>query len=127
MFLTNCDLLTGLLPRKLERDCYELYHLPSHLCKTSKTPFCSYNVDKKSEKVNSHLNKIREKYVKNETYSSLLSSVVTFPRATKKRPNNDSMELRRSPRKRAHRSVFDENMLEQKKSRYLMIIELHSF
>ncbi|KAL4234967.1 hypothetical protein ACF0H5_006608 [Mactra antiquata] len=79
-----------------------------------------YNVDRKSEKVNTHLNKLREKYVKNETYSSCLSSTVTFPRATKKRPVNDNIELRRSPRKKAPRSMFDENIptshKEQKKS-----------
>ncbi|XP_053389119.1 mdm2-binding protein-like [Mercenaria mercenaria] len=69
-----------------------------------------YNVDKKAEKVNKHLNKLQEKYVKEETYSSCLSPVCLFPRATKKQHVKQEMELRRSPRKKNPRSVFDENL-----------------
>ncbi|WAR12896.1 MTBP-like protein [Mya arenaria] len=62
----------------------------------------SYNIDKKSEKVNNHLNKLQERYVKDETYSSCRSPIVLFPKVMKKKAIKDPAQaLRRSPRKKA--------------------------
>ena len=61
--------------------------------------------------MNNHLNKLRDKFVKNDTQSSCTSSQVVFPKPTKRRQTStDYPELRRSPRKRAPRSMFDENI-----------------
>ncbi|XP_052817358.1 mdm2-binding protein-like [Mya arenaria] len=61
-----------------------------------------YNIDKKSEKVNNHLNKLQERYVKDETYSSCRSPIVLFPKVMKKKAIKDPAQaLRRSPRKKA--------------------------
>lgn len=68
-----------------------------------------YNVDKRTEKINTHFNRLQEKMVKNETFSSCLSTQVLFPRATKKQPETGESEPRRSPRKKVPRSIFDEN------------------
>ena len=71
----------------------------------------SYNTDRKSEKVNSHMNKLRDRFVKDDTSSSCTSPQVIFPKPVKqKQPSLDNAELRRSPRKKAPRSVFDENL-----------------
>ena len=73
--------------------------------------YFSYNTDKKSEKVNNHLNKLRDRFVKDDTTSSYTSSQVLFPKPNKQRQSvPDNVELRRSPRKRAPRSMFDENL-----------------
>lgn len=69
-----------------------------------------YNIDKKTEKMNKHLNKLQEKYVKEETYSSCLSPVCLFPKAKKKPVVKQEIELRRSPRKKNPRPSFDENL-----------------
>lgn len=69
--------------------------------KTKKNTFSfSYNVNK-AEKVNSHLNKLQEKLVKDETYSSCLLPVVVFPKPKKRKHSSDNLDLRRSPRKKA--------------------------
>ena len=61
--------------------------------------------------MNNHLNKLRDKFIKNDTQSSCTSSQVVFPKPAKRRQTStDNPELRRSPRKRAPRSMFDENI-----------------
>ena len=74
--------------------------------------FCSYNVDKKSEKVNNHLNKVREKFIRDETYSSSSSPVILFPRYDRNKGTSKThqQEVRRSPRKRSSKFQCDENI-----------------
>ena len=78
--------------------------------------------------MNKHLNRLQEKYVKEETYSSCLSPVCLFPRATKKPAKKQDIELRRSPRKKNPRPGFDENKLwhssNMRKHRYDSLILL---
>ena len=70
----------------------------------------SYNIDYRSEKINSHMNRLQEKYVKAETYSSCLSSNVTFPKCVKRKPTTYQADLRRSPRKKSAKRSYDESV-----------------
>ncbi|XP_052229943.1 mdm2-binding protein-like isoform X2 [Dreissena polymorpha] len=69
-------------------------------CRDLNTHDIYYNLDKKAEKINTHLNRFQEKYVKDETLSSCQSHIVLFPKSSKT-VSKDSKEsaLRRSPRK----------------------------
>ena len=80
----------------------------------------SYNAGSKAEKVNAHLNKIQEKLVKDETYSSCLSSIVVFRKPVKKRVSSEMADLRRSPRKKAVSARYDqtEQGFSSKRQRY---------
>ena len=77
----------------------------------------SYNSSKRCERVNDHMNKLRDRLVKDDTSSSCTSALVVFPKPSKqKQAGREGVELRRSPRKKAPRSALDENIPLSQKS-----------
>ncbi|KAL3859293.1 hypothetical protein ACJMK2_009518 [Sinanodonta woodiana] len=82
-----------------------------------------YNTEHRCEKLNKHCNKLQERYVLKETYSSYSQNAVSFsnPKCIQKKEKRKFTSPRRSPRKRhtgaqSDNKTFSETLPEPRKS-----------